>query len=145
MLKLYHNTYHIDKKIVKWYYISKKEVVMRVHPQKSTEEILNKRARRVAISVKQRVADATKVVKTNLPSDVWSIKLPKVLNEGTELAHGVFEHAMFVSGSKDEVRKVAEAITGLPEEAEERPNWKVTHDGGKEYVINAKKFLANAR
>lgn len=116
---------------------------MRIHPQDSTDTLLKERAQERASFMKQRVADSTGTIAAKLPTNVWSVKLPKVYCEGSPLTHGIFEHVMFVSGTETEARKVARIITGLPQEALERPNWKVTKGVGEEYVIDAKKFLAN--
>lgn len=120
---------------------------MRTHPQSSVDAILQESAKEQSSSLKQRVADSTLTIGTRLPANVWSIKIPKVYMEGTELAHGKFEHVMFVSGAKAQIRKVAKIVTGLNErkEREDRPNWIVSKDTGTEYVIDAQKFLVNAR
>ncbi len=118
---------------------------MRTHPQDGTTVLLNERASEKSSSMKQRVADSTLSVQSKLPRHTWSIKVPRIHYEGTELQCGVFEHVMFVVGTKTQAKKVARIITDLPEEAEDRPNWTVTVGVGEEYIIDAKKFLFNAR
>ncbi|MBX4189718.1 hypothetical protein KW791_00250 [Candidatus Parcubacteria bacterium] len=91
--------------------------------------------------MRQRIVDSSSTVRSKLPSCVWSIKIPVIHLEGSELTYGEFEHLAFVSGTKKEVHKVARIITGLPEEAPERPNWKVGPASAEEFVLNARKFL----
>ena len=122
-----------------------KEVGMRTHPQEGTSTLLKERVSEQASFMKQRVADSTFPVQSKLPRHTWSIKVPRVYCHGIEFTHGVFEHVMFIVGTEARAKKVARIITGLQEEAEERPNWKVCKGVGEEYVIDAKKFLSNSR
>lgn len=111
------------------------------HPQQATDVLLKERLTKHASSIKQRIVDSTSTLASKLPNRIWSIKIPKVYMDGTELAFGSFEHIMFVQGTKKEARRVAKIITGLGEKAEERPNWKIEKGFGEEYIIDAKKFL----
>lgn len=120
---------------------------MKKHPQESVDAVLKEQASRRSSSVKQRLASASTAMATKLPEGVWSIKIPKVFSGGSvELEWGEFIHLLFVSGTKEQVRKIAKAITGLGEmegeEAQERPNWKIERGRGEEVVVEASKFLA---